>query len=307
MRPATGTVSLVSPFRCRMWDLHDRNENELTEASCRNEIESFTSTGQLVPVLGRPLLNDPGYDVELIFGARRLFVARHLNLPLAVDIRPMTDREGIMAMDAENRLRVDVSPYERGRCYSRLLQGKHFASQEDLASTLNISASQVSRLLRVARLPTVIVNAFSTSASIRETWGLALIDIWEDPERQPALARRARALGSVTPRLPPEEVYKELLTARIGERRRKAPSHDEVVKDTDGSPLFRVRRHCDSVSIVLPMTKVPDSALKQVLNAVKSSLQATTIPVERPTHNTRPYPSLRPGRTTVERRVAEVG
>ena len=74
----------VSPFRCRVWALHDRLDDYVTEESCRAEIESFAAHGQLVPALGRPVWGDVSYDVEIVYGARRLFVARHLGIQLKV-------------------------------------------------------------------------------------------------------------------------------------------------------------------------------------------------------------------------------
>src|SRR5258708_5408352 len=112
-------VVLVNPFRCRVWALHDRLEDHITEDSCKEEIESIASHGQLIPVLGRPLKGDVDYDVEIIYGARRLFVTRHLNVPLHVEVREITDRDAIVAMDLENRHRKDISPYERGLSYSQ--------------------------------------------------------------------------------------------------------------------------------------------------------------------------------------------
>jgi ParB/RepB/Spo0J family partition protein len=135
----TGRIVSVSPFRCRMW-----------------EIESFSRHGQLVAALGRPLRKDPDYDVELIFGARRLFVARHLNQPLLVELREMSGREAITAMDIENRHRADISPYERGLSYARWLRAGFFACQEDIARALKVSCSHVSRLLKIARLSSPI-------------------------------------------------------------------------------------------------------------------------------------------------------
>src|SRR5690348_8381159 len=102
----------VNPFRCRMWDLHDRLESYLSPANCRAEIDSFLRHGQLIPAVGRPIKGDPDFDVEVVCGARRLFVARHLNKPLLVELREMTDREVIIAIDIENRQRTDISPYE---------------------------------------------------------------------------------------------------------------------------------------------------------------------------------------------------
>src|ERR1700678_2391533 len=120
----------VNPFRCRVWTLHDRIEEHITEESCRTEIDSFAVHGQVVPVLGRPVLGDPNFDVELIYGARRLFVARHLNQPLLVELCDLSDFEAIVAMDIENRQRSDISPYERGVAFATWLRTGHFASQQ---------------------------------------------------------------------------------------------------------------------------------------------------------------------------------
>src|SRR5207253_10688731 len=152
-RVRMGEVIAVNPFRCRMWALHDRLGQYLTEESCQAEIASFLSRGQLVPTLGRRLRANPDYDVELLYGARRLFVARHLNKELIVELCDLQDRDAIVAMEIENRQRVDISPYERGLSYARWLNQGHFSSQEDLARELNVSTSQVSRLLKLARLP----------------------------------------------------------------------------------------------------------------------------------------------------------
>jgi ParB family chromosome partitioning protein len=73
----------MNPYRCRMWDLHDRLDTHITEESCRHEIASVKAHGQSVPAIGRPLRADENHDVELITGARRLFIAQLLNRPLS--------------------------------------------------------------------------------------------------------------------------------------------------------------------------------------------------------------------------------
>ena len=121
--------------------LHDRLEDYVCEETCRGEIESTARHGQLIPALGRKIHGDPNYDIELIYGARRLFVARHLNKPLLVELRPLSDREAIVAMEIENRHRKDLSSYERGTSYARMLRTKQFKSQDDLARTLKVSGT----------------------------------------------------------------------------------------------------------------------------------------------------------------------
>lgn len=266
-------IQTVNPFRCRMWDLHDRLDAHITEDSCKAEIESFQRHGQIVPALGRRLIGDPAHDYELIYGGRRLFIARYLNKPLLIEVRSMTDREAIIAMDIENRHRQDISPYERGRSYANWLRSGNFGSQDDIAKSLKISASQVSRLLKLARLPCVVVDAFSSASEICETWGLEIAEALEDPQRRPAILQVARGLASKNPRESAATVYRELVLAGQKSRNVKKPAHDEVVFDDGGAPLFRVRYQRNTVALVLPMGKLSPKSLGHIRQAVRGLMQ----------------------------------
>lgn len=268
-------VIAINPFRCRMWELHDRLEQYLTEQSCQAEIGSFRSRGQLMPALGRRLKADPAYDVELVYGARRLFVARHLNKELLVELCDLEDRDAIVAMEVENRQRVDISPYERGLSYSRWLNQRHFSCQEDLARALNISTSQVSRLLKLSRLPAVIVGAFPSPADICEGWGLDLAILLEDPLKRNAIVQRARALaGEGTPR-DPRAIYRELIAVSRSDHKAKPTRHDEIVKDAHGVPLFRIRHQTKTVALLLPADQVSAVTLASISESIAAILTIT--------------------------------
>lgn len=267
-----GSIVTVNPFRCRMWRLHDRLDDSVTEASCRAEIESISRQGQLVPALGRQLHGDAQFDVELIYGARRLFVAQHLNQPLTVEIREMTDREAILAMDAENRHRKDISPYERGLSYARFLRSGEFSSQEELARTLKVSPSQVSRLLKLTRLPSVIISAFRTPLDICEWWGLDLLRCCEHPENRAQIIREARQIAQDSRHMSPSRIYSRLLNA-AARRRPSASTRDEVVKGHQGKALFRVRRQRKSIALLLPAAECSDALLDLVQRTVALLLQ----------------------------------
>jgi ParB family transcriptional regulator, chromosome partitioning protein len=266
----------VSPFKCRMWSLHDRLEEQITEKSCRAEIESIRRHGQLVPALGRKLKGDPMHDVELIYGARRLFVARHLNLPLRVELREITDRESIVAMDIENRQRQDISPYERGLSYARWLREGHFKSQDDIAAALRVSASRVSRLLKIARLPPVVMSAFDDVGQLCEAWALEIASALEDQEKRAQILRAAREIGQVTPRLPAREVCRRLLAARVVGRKPVARLSQEVICDEKGKPLFRVRHERRAIALLLPIDLVSAVTLKEVCGSVRELLQGSS-------------------------------
>lgn len=268
-------VDFVSadPFKCRMWALHQRLDEQITEQTCRAEIESFSRHGQMVPVLGRRLEGDSEYHIELIYGARRLFIARHLNRSLFVEVRELTDTQAIVAMDIENRQRQDISPYERGLSYSQWLRRKYFRTQEEIARALNVSASQVSRLITLARLPSVIVAAFPSSSEICEGWGLELFGAWQDPSKKEAVTRKAREMAAAAKKLPAKDVYGQLIAAAAHARRPRVSSHDEVITGRNGEPLFRVRHQRDSVALVLPLARLPARSLDEIRAAVTRILQ----------------------------------
>lgn len=268
----TRNVISMSPFRCRMWALHDRVESTISEHSCREEIASFTKHGQLVPVLGRPLKSDPDYDVELIYGARRLFVARHIGQEIAVELREMSDREAIICMDIENRLRSDISAYERGKSYMSWLRGGHFQSQEDIARALKTSASQVSRLIKLARLPSVVVDAFGSPAEICESWGLEIMDALDDPARRQLTLRNARAIAATVPRPSGDQVHRLLLSTATT-RRVRSVRRDRVVKDATGKPIFRIRQLRSTIALLVPAERVSEKTLAALTRDIAYTLQ----------------------------------
>jgi ParB family chromosome partitioning protein len=244
-------------------------------------MRSFMNHGQLSAVLGRPLKNDPVFDVELIFGARRLFVARALNVPLDVELRDLTDREAAIYLDIENRHRRDVSPYERGMCYMRWIRSGLFSSQDELAQNLKASASQISRLLAVAKLPNVIISAFPSPLEIRETWGVALHSAYGDAKRRRPLIERARVIAEESPRPSSESVYARLTAAR-GSRTAAKTSRgrcvDEIVRDRAGGPLFRIRRYRQHVAFMIDSRKLSAALYDQIRGSLRTALQVESIP-----------------------------
>jgi ParB family chromosome partitioning protein len=272
-------IITADPFRCRMWRLHDRMEEFVTEESCRHEIDSFTKHGQLVPVVARRLPPGASHEFELIYGARRLFVARHLNIPIRAEVREISDREAVVLMDVENRLRQDISPYERGSSYASWLRDGLFTSQDDIASALRISASQVSRLLKIARLPAVVSAAFQSPEQICEGWGLELAAALAAPQSRERIVRKAREIALLSPRPAAAEVYRRLLAAVAVGRAVTKKARDEVFHGRDGRLLFRIRYGRTAVALLLPVQRTSAKAMGEICDVVSSLLQP---PVDQP-------------------------
>jgi ParB family chromosome partitioning protein len=302
---AGATIALINPFRCRMWRLHDRSQEHVTEESCREEITSFSRTGQFVAALGRRLHDDPTHDIELIYGARRLFVARHLNVPIRVELRELSDREAVVAMDVENRQRLDISAYERGISYASWIREGVFQSQEDIANALKISASQVSRLIKVARLPAVILGAFQNPTQLCEGWALEIAAALEEPQRREQVIRKAREISRQPVKLTTREICRRLIAASTAGRKPSTPKHDQVVLADNGSPLFRIRHTRTAIMLLLPVEEVTS----RVLNDIRSSLQCI-LQLQRGRAHKRPTDkpsgSASPGDTALPRARIEV-
>ena len=187
----------------------------------------------------------------------------------------MNDREAVALMDIENRLRQDISPYERGSSYASWLRDGLFTSQEDIASALKISASQVSRLLKIARLPAVISAAFESPAQICEGWGLELAVALKAPQARERIVQKAREIALLSPRPPASEVYRRLLSAAAVGRTLPKKTHDQVIRGDDGAPLFRIRYARTSVALLLPLQRVSAKSMREICDAVCSLLRGT--------------------------------
>ena len=263
-----------------MWEQHGRMEEYITEVSCKDEIQSMQEHGQIVPAIGRRLPSGSTHDVEIICGARRLFAARHLNIEIAVEMRELNDREGIVLFDIENRQRRDWSAYERGRSFAGWLSAGHFESQEVLARSLRISASQVSRLLKIAKLPAVVVAAFAEPAQICEMWGIELYDACENPKSRSRIIERARVLTARTTVLSAREIFDQL---RLDGRSRgpRQNHRQEIVLGRYGQALFRIKHQDASVSVTIAKQHMPPAALDRIKEAIAEILQDASPQVTR--------------------------
>jgi ParB/RepB/Spo0J family partition protein len=264
-----------------MWQYNGRLEEHITEDSCRGEIASFRSHGQRLPVLGRPLEADPEHDFEIVYGARRLFVARHLRAPLLLEVQRMSDLDAAVAADIENRQRKDISPYERALSYTRWLRSGLFRSQDDLARMLKTSPPQVSRLLKLAQIPSVILSAFDSPTNICETWAPALLAAWNDPKKRAVLGSRARVIARSETRPAAAVVFEQLLADSPSARPRRGADvmtvRDDVIIGNDGLSLFRIKYLRTTVALVLRRECLPPSTLEKIKQAVAKILQQEAL------------------------------
>lgn len=266
------SIQVVDPAVCHLWELHHRLGEAVDEKSCIALLDSVKLHGQRLPVLGRRVSSAKGESIELIYGARRLFVARELNIELLVDVREIDDRAGLIEMDIENRVRTDISAYERGLGYRRWLNSGVFCTQLELAQAVGISEAHVSRLLKYAELPTAVVSAFECASSIREEWAVTLAKQLREPEQRQGVLRRARAYAQSGDVKPPERVYAALMGEAAGFAASRS-SRDKVLKDSSGTPVLRVSFRAKTIHLIVGREQVSDTGLDEIVEQLRAALE----------------------------------
>lgn len=111
--------------------------------------QSIRQFGMIEPLVARPLA-DGAY--EILAGHMRWQAARRAGLSqVPVIVRSADDRTAAAIALVENLLRRDLNPIEEGRALRRLRE-EFGLSQEQLAETLNVSQSAISRMLGLLSL-----------------------------------------------------------------------------------------------------------------------------------------------------------
>jgi ParB family chromosome partitioning protein len=131
--------------------------------------DSIATSGQDSPILVRPHPEGRG-RYQVAFGHRRLRAAKELGKPVRAVVRPLSDRELVLAQGQENSARANLSFIERARFAYRLEQGGY--DRETIMLALSADKTTVSRLITVIeRVPTDIVNAIGPApATGRDRW-----------------------------------------------------------------------------------------------------------------------------------------
>lgn len=156
--PALIDDSFVSD---RLPDDEDGNDKDLLQA--------IESQGQKTPVRLRASPDSPG-RYQIVFGHRRVRVARILSRPVKAIIESLSDIEHVIAQGQENSAREDLSFIERS-VFAKQLQDRQF-DRGTIQAALSADAPMVTRMLSVAsRVPSSIVNGIGRAKAVgRDRW-----------------------------------------------------------------------------------------------------------------------------------------
>ena len=149
-------VSLIdrSPYQPRL--LFD--ERKIDEIA-----QSIAVVGLNKPILVRPM----GDRYELIGGERRLTAFKYLQRDvIPAYVVDMDDAQAERMALADNEGAVELTDYEKGRAYARILQKGIERSQAALSRMLGISEPTVSRCLSYLKLPAAALSLLDKSPEL---------------------------------------------------------------------------------------------------------------------------------------------
>jgi ParB family transcriptional regulator, chromosome partitioning protein len=227
--------------------------------------EIASAQGNIQAIRVRPHPDRVGH-YEVVFGHRRHRACLELGLPVLAVIAPMPDPELFAAMDRENRLRADLSPFEQGEMYRRALDEGLYPSLRQLVLNLGVDLGNASRAIAIARLPAEVLAAFESPTQIQYRWGQELLNaLQKDPD---GVVARATAIGFTVEALAPAVAMDRLL----GRNPALKPFAKELKRG--GKTVGKITRKTDgALTVTIKGGVVDDSMAARVQAALETILQ----------------------------------
>jgi ParB family chromosome partitioning protein len=289
------TQLLLDPARVRVWAGNARVQTQLSEANCRDLIDSIVAEGgQKVPAVVRRIEGDSGHDYELIAGTRRHFAVSWLranNYPdqkLLAQVADLDDEAAFRLADIENRARKDISDIERARNYAAALDSHYGGRAVRMAERLKLSKGWLSKMLKAAAIPDVVLAAFADwrELTLNPAYKLALT--LDEPARAKAIIGEAKRiagenatlLAQGAPAVPGASVVQRLLAATATPL--PAPRDFQIaITGPSGRPFLTVKavnRH--GITLHLPMASgAGDDQIAEAVRTVLETLRMNGVSV----------------------------
>lgn len=152
------TIKLISPDRCKSWDLADRHELEMGDI--KSLALSIKTYGQQEPILVRPVEpKENGIEFEIIFGNRRWRACKLINIPVKAIVKNISDQNAAIAQKEENENRKEISDFSKAIHYKNLLDNKIFSNMTELSQKMGIGKATLSDLMSYTRIDNRIISS----------------------------------------------------------------------------------------------------------------------------------------------------
>lgn len=150
------TVVELSPETIEESFIRDRLEED--PQAFEDLVAAIREHGQTSPILVRPHPHHDGRYM-VVFGHRRLKAATVLGRNVRAVVKPISDREHVIAQGQENSARADLSFIEKAT-FARRLSELHYDNDSTIVMTaLSVDKATLSKMMSVANMPRDILDA----------------------------------------------------------------------------------------------------------------------------------------------------
>lgn len=196
----------LEPTLCQIWHRQSRYFNLLDEQQCSDLISDFkTHIGQKIPIVIREIPKDINKEhmnihYEVVAGSRRLwsalYIVKHFNnkFRLKAIIKKLDDKQAAIECEKEND-REELSAFERGMYYFRLLDQGVFDHHRQLAESLNIPKTSLHELLEFGKLNQSIVETFCDPREIKKSWAKSINQFFANDISRKSILKKAEEIS----------------------------------------------------------------------------------------------------------------
>jgi ParB family chromosome partitioning protein len=162
------TVVELSPASIDGSFIRDRLEEDPQDFE--DLVAAIREHGQTSPILVRPHPKQDGRYM-VVFGHRRLKAVQALGRNVRAVVKPISDREHVIAQGQENSARADLSFIEKATFARRLAELHYDADSATVMAALSIDKATLSKMMSVANMPYDILEAIGGAKSPgRDRW-----------------------------------------------------------------------------------------------------------------------------------------
>ena len=256
-------IKKVSAKDCSPWKYANRIQRYVNDTTCAELINNIKHSGQKIPAIARRINN----KFEIICGIRRLYVCNKLQIPILLAIIDVDDKEALLIMDAENRERLDISPYERAIDYKKWVECGIYKNYKEIQELTGIKKSWFSQLISLSELHPKIVKLFDDPMNLKQKWGYNLRLLSKDKDNEALMLETAKAISNK--QYKPRTVYLKLLQS-CGTNEVKSP--EETVDNNLGKRLFKIK-YLDRTTNITINKKLNKNDLRDIIIRLKSLLE----------------------------------
>lgn len=269
---------VVDVQKCRVWKGNIRLQEFLDDKNTEDLKDKIKAQGQLIPVMARPIKNDPKFTHEIIYGSRRLYVCSSLGINIKILEADLDDNDALLFMDAENAGREDLSPYEAAKAYRYWIESGVFKNQNELAEKLGITRSWLNKILSLTKIPIEVILAISGPKNLSIKHGLELTKYLTGNETKiPSIINTL--LNKTTPTTI-EDIIQELLYGKLNHGKaitaQQLPlteSFSKILYSKEGQPICKITQSKQGKSILTFNSKFSKLKLTKLISEIEDIIK----------------------------------